>query len=119
MTIDHYEIREAAIELRKIHTMAAVITRCDEFDWREKFDLVFSSRIGGRACRIAWVIDRKLDWHDPDSSYEDDVQAFVRALEEYIESLEKEVAEATVSPSGLTKQLILDQFYEMKQAKDD
>jgi hypothetical protein len=48
--------------------------------WKNAYYLIFSSEISRKIANTG--ID--LDYYDPDSSYEDDVRAYCRALEEKI-----------------------------------
>lgn len=59
---------DLAREAERIHDSAA--------DWETKYDLVFSDAISGEIQQTGISVD----WCDPDTSYEEDVQAYVRAL---------------------------------------
>lgn len=63
-------------KLHKLHVQA-----CEVFDsdlpWETKYDLIFSKRISRRVFSLI-----NLDYYDPDSSYEDDVRAFMDAFNE-------------------------------------
>lgn len=47
-----------------------------DLDWEAKYDLIFSDEISRKF---------NLDYYDPDTSYREDVMAFMDALEEYME----------------------------------
>lgn len=63
--------------------------------WRTAYDLVFN-RSNNKAM---WTCLRQLnldfDWYDPDTSYEEDVQAFASALKGLKKRLEPFMARAT------------------------
>ena len=54
-----------------------------------KYNLIFSSNYSQRLHGIM-----PLDYYDPDTSYEDDVEAYVRALKDRCEDLERAFPEA-------------------------
>jgi hypothetical protein len=57
-------------------------------DWKMKFDVVFKRH----HAIIRGLLERcgiSFDWYDPDTSYEEDVRAYMRALTELRERLEK------------------------------
>lgn len=47
-----------------------------DLEWEDKYDMIFSNEISKKFS---------LDYWDPDSSYEDDVMAFMSALHKYME----------------------------------
>jgi hypothetical protein len=49
-------------------------------DWEDKFDLIFSKEISGNV---------KLNYYDPDTSYEEDVRAFMNAFQKRVNKLDK------------------------------
>lgn len=58
---------------------------CDtDADWETKYDLVFSPDMSRRMSALY-----RLDYYDPDTSYEEDVLAFCRAVNEKADELEK------------------------------
>lgn len=61
-------------EKKKIYERAKRIIASD-LDWEEKYDMIFSEEISRRFS---------LDYYDPDTSYEEDVIAFMNALGEYM-----------------------------------
>ena len=50
-----------------------------ELDAEAKYDLIFSEHISKKVYHL-------FDWCDPDTSYEEDVAAFMTAFTEYIEN---------------------------------
>ncbi len=54
-------------------------------EWKTKFDVIFSEDLSLRV----WNLDPGFDYRDPDTTYEEDVQAFVNALQERVDDLEK------------------------------
>ena len=65
--------------VRKFLTLTAnaVTIRNSSADWETKYDLIFSNEISG-AIRQTNIT---FDWYDPDMGYDDDVIAYVEALE--------------------------------------
>lgn len=49
-------------------------------DWEITYDKIFSENISRKVLNLV-----DLDYCDPDTSYEDDVKAFVSAFQEYME----------------------------------
>ena len=49
-----------------------------EASWEAKFEVIFSDCIMGRIQKT----DIEIDWCDPDTTYEEDSLAFVRALQD-------------------------------------
>jgi len=58
-----------------IYYFASNVIKTDTLKWSEKYDLIFSDNISGKVT---------LDYVDPDTSYEDDINAFMKALNEQI-----------------------------------
>lgn len=50
----------------------------ERFDWEERYDRVFNKKT---MATLRWFRPR-FDWYDPDTSYEEDLQSFLRALKE-------------------------------------
>lgn len=61
-------------EKKKIYERAKRIITSD-LEWEEKYDMIFSEEISRKFS---------LDYYDPDTSYEEDVMAFMNALDEYM-----------------------------------
>lgn len=74
-------------KLLKLHRKANEIYNNDRFSWEKKFDKIFSDKI---SVKINSLI--RLDYYDPDTTYEDDVCAYITALNDYVVNLsEKEI----------------------------
>lgn len=52
-------------------------------DWDVKYDLIFGLGIH----QVIKEVGLNFSYYDPDTSYREDVQAFIRALNEFMESL--------------------------------
>lgn len=59
-----------------------------KLSWKDKYDLIFSQSISQPIFRFFKSMNLDFNYDDPDSSYEDDVLAFVRALESRLQELE-------------------------------
>lgn len=70
-------------QLKEIHNLATKIMASD-INWEIKFDLIFSVDV---SLAVRELID--LDYVDPDTSYEEDVQAYMSAFNEKMVELEK------------------------------
>lgn len=57
-------------------------------DWKFKYDFIFNNLYSKVLKPRLEDADLQLDWNDPDTSYEDDVRAFVSAVREFKEKLE-------------------------------
>ena len=53
-----------------------VESECSEEAWEALYDFVFSDRISGRICEIL----PSFTWYDPDTTYQEDVCAFIDAF---------------------------------------
>jgi hypothetical protein len=62
------------VEKSAIHERAKKIVASD-LSWKKKYDMIFSEEVSQKFS---------LDYYDPDTSYEDDVNAFMGALDEYM-----------------------------------
>lgn len=62
-------------EKNTIFERAKRIVDSEELTWEKKYDLIFSNEISDQF---------DLDYYDPDCDYEDDVRAFMNALEDYM-----------------------------------
>ena len=67
------------MELQRIYFKAEIIVESD-MSWEEKYDLIFSSEISQKVCKLA----RGFDYYDPDTTYEEDVMAFFNSFKEYL-----------------------------------
>lgn len=61
----------------------------DDVDWEIKYDLIFSKNVSRRIFTLLSELNIRLDYYDPDTSYEEDALAFANALNEKIEELKK------------------------------
>ena len=50
------------------------------YSWELKYDMIFNDRVSGKVFELI-----SMDYYDPDTSYQEDVQAFYNALTEYME----------------------------------
>lgn len=64
----------------EIYEKADRIRWADDLTSDEKYDLIFSKDISQRVS---------FDYYDPDTSYEEDVHAFMRGFEEYVDKLKR------------------------------
>lgn len=69
-------------KLKKIRAKCERIVDSN-LEWDEKYDLIFSEDISLTVFDLI-----KLDYYDPDTSYEEDVQAFVQALKDKVSRLD-------------------------------
>lgn len=53
-----------------------------DISWEAKFDLIFSDNISRAVFDLI-----SLDYYDPDTTYEEDVSAFVHAFRDYVKPL--------------------------------
>jgi hypothetical protein len=65
-------------EKKKIHERAKRIIASD-LEWEEKYDMIFSEEVSRKFS---------LSYYDPDTSYEEDVMAFMNALDEHMRKQE-------------------------------
>ena len=65
-------------EKKKIYEKAKRIIASD-LEWEEKYDMIFSEEVSHKFS---------LDYYDPDTSYEEDVIAFMNALDEHMRKQE-------------------------------
>ena len=68
-------------KLQKLNKKANEIYDDDELTWEEKYDLIFSEKLSRKVHALI-----TLDYYDPDTSYEEDVSAFVSAFNERMQS---------------------------------
>lgn len=61
----------------------------EEIDWEMKYDLIFSKDISRKVFDLFEELNLKLDYYDPDSSYEEDIKAFAYALDDKMKELSK------------------------------
>jgi hypothetical protein len=65
-------------EKKKIHERVKRIIASD-LEWEEKYDMIFSEEVSRKFS---------LNYYDPDTSYEEDVMAFMNALDEHMRKQE-------------------------------
>lgn len=63
-------------EFLALVALAKNIVETDSLMWEEKYEAVFSSRISKRIQ----VLGFSPDYYDPDTTYEEDVTAYVNAI---------------------------------------
>lgn len=68
-------------KLQKLNKKANEIYNDDQLTWEEKYDLIFSEKISRKVHSLV-----TLDYYDPDTSYQEDVSAFVHAFNEKMQS---------------------------------
>lgn len=62
-------------EKEKIYQRAKKIVASD-LEWEDKYDMIFSDEVSKKV---------RFDYYNPDTSYQEDVEAFVYGFEEYME----------------------------------
>ena len=68
------ELKKLIDEVVRVYESAA--------EWKVKYDLIFSEHLSRRICDIVCI-----EYYDPDTSYEEDVRAYVVALLRYREAI--------------------------------
>lgn len=53
-------------------------------DDEQKYDLIFSENVSRQVFSLCRDMGLSLDYYDPDTTYEEDVRAFVQALQDYV-----------------------------------
>jgi hypothetical protein len=66
-------------ELESIYVIIKSIMETT-YSWELKYDMIFNDRVSGKVFELI-----SMDYYDPDTSYQEDVQAFYNALTEYME----------------------------------
>lgn len=66
------------LELLDLFVKTAHIMESD-FSWEEKYDLIFSEEISKRVFAIT-----PNSWYDPDTTYQEDVEAFYDQFKEQV-----------------------------------
>lgn len=74
-------------KLKKIHSLANRIYEDSSLSDEEKYSLIFSEKISRFVFNFFEKIKMKLDYYDPDTSYKEDVKAFLDALNDKMEHL--------------------------------
>ena len=83
ITKENYDKLNSAYERIMSIYYAACGADGDEEAWGSAYDSIF----GCGYCRMVKECVPNFDWYDPDASYQDDVCAFVWALEELIKDI--------------------------------
>lgn len=73
-------------ELKQLQTFTQNITD-SELSWEDKYAQVFSKHCSKRIYALLEDLNLKLDYYDPDTSYEEDVCAYRDALDTRMENL--------------------------------
>jgi predicted RNA-binding protein with EMAP domain len=55
-----------------------------------QYDMIFSEKISIQAYSIFKELGQSFDYYDPDTSYEEDMDYYIRALSEHISNLHSE-----------------------------
>lgn len=63
-------------KLQDLYSQAIEIFESDML-WETKYDLIFSENLSGEVFRLI-----RMDYYDPDTSYEEDVTAFIQAFKD-------------------------------------
>jgi hypothetical protein len=74
-TLDNLE------ELKSLYEIAKKVVESTA-TWEVKFDLIFSKDLSAKVFSLT-----KIEYYDPDTSYEEDVMAFMQAFDEKMKSL--------------------------------
>lgn len=69
-------------------TLTADATTGHRDPWEATYEVVFSSEVSKRVYVALSDMGQRLDYYDPDSSYEDDVLAFASAVQSKISDLQ-------------------------------
>lgn len=74
-----------AQKLNELASMYETVTKItcnarNENLWEEAYGLIFSPSISRKVFDLCYELGSRLDYYDPDSSYEEDVMAFEMAL---------------------------------------
>lgn len=90
----HSPKHDAAMkELRELNTTtqnlvaAAQKEQASDQEWELVYDAVFSESISDRVRELIKIIGMRLDYYDPDSSYEEDVMEYASALNSFVSRL--------------------------------
>lgn len=75
-------------KLLLIHEVATDVYYSELMD-EEKYDMIFSDKISVNVFKICKDLGSPLDYYDPDSSYDEDMKAFLNALDEKIKYFSK------------------------------
>lgn len=76
------EMLSVTEKLKRLHKKANDIYTHTFLTWEEKYDQIFSEDVSKKVFNLV-----HLDYYDPDTDYEEDVQAFMNAFNERIKSI--------------------------------
>jgi len=68
--------------IKIIYDKAKKIHEAKDLEASEKYDMIFNDNVSRKVYHL-------FDWADPDTTYEEDVAAFMIAFKEYIEDQER------------------------------
>ena len=80
---------------KKMHLIALISEAFDIVEsrdteyksWHEIYDEIFSAHISSAILRLCNDLGIDFDYYDPDADYDDDVLAYIRALEQLAEKI--------------------------------
>ena len=75
-------------KLLAVHSLANTIHCNTDITDEVKYDLIFSDKISRFVFNFFNTIRSPLEYYDPDTSYQEDVDAFMSAFNEKINSLD-------------------------------
>lgn len=82
------------MDLRLVKDVFAVVDRIvanDALSWQLKYALVFDGGVKARLDAALTAAGIDVSYYDPDTSYEEDVRAYVEAMRRIVEQLPEEV----------------------------
>lgn len=56
-----------------------------ELSWEDLYDIVFSKKVSKQICEIL----PNFTWYDPDTTYQEDVVAFITQFKEYFNAIRR------------------------------
>lgn len=77
-------------KLREISSLCHDIRNSD-LDAEKQYDIIFSQHISRFVFELCHENGTALDYYDPDTSYEEDMDAFIYALDDKISSLNQDI----------------------------
>ena len=66
-------------ELLDVVTQVNQVFTSEALSWEAKYDLIFSETLSQRVFDLS-----HLDYYDPDTTYQEDVEAFVNAVNQHV-----------------------------------
>jgi len=76
------EPRSLNEKLKVIYNKAIKIVEDNDISWENTYDLIFSAEVSQAVFTLI-----KLEWYDPDTSYKEDVEAFMSAFKKECQDL--------------------------------